>query len=138
MESTHLVTILAYLLSFTYLETRMLSEQHCMSFVPRCSYLLYQDVLLSECYMFSRCTNECNSIYALPFGVDFHKSDQYQRYYVQISLCRSTVNVESTDRNSVLDVYDDGDDDITNIDFIVKSEWPYGLRKTVLEYWRVN
>jgi len=26
--------------------------------------------------MFSRYTNECNSIYALPFGFDFHESDQ--------------------------------------------------------------
>jgi len=26
--------------------------------------------------MFSRCTNECNSVYALPFGVDFHESHQ--------------------------------------------------------------
>ena len=73
-----------------------------------------------------------------PLASIFTNLIKYQRYYVQISLCRSTVNVESTDRNSVLDVYDDGDDDITNIDFIVKSEWPYGLRKTVLEYWRVN
>jgi hypothetical protein len=54
--------------------------------------------------MFSRCTYECNSIHPLPLASIFANLIKYQQYYVQISLCRmssrSTVNVQSTDRNS--------------------------------------
>ena len=45
--------------------------------------------------MFSRCTNECNSIYALPFGVDFHESDQISAVLCAVLFMPNVTRIDS-------------------------------------------
>ena len=98
------MTILAYLLSFTYLETLCLQNST--------AYRVFHDVLtdFTKAFYFQNVIRfhgaRMNVILFTPFPLAsiFTNLVKYQQYYVQISLCRksprSTVNVESTHRNS--------------------------------------
>jgi len=99
------MTILAYLLSFTYHETRVCLQNNT-------AYRVFHDVVtdFTKAFYFQNviCFHgaRMNVIIFPPFPLEsiFANLIKYQQYYVQIALCRmsprSTVNVESTDRNS--------------------------------------